>query len=327
MVVQQLDDRHSSITYSGVWERAGISPEFDNTTTWSNLTGSTATVVFYGTSISVWGTIGFSGLGIAPLSSYSIDHGPVSIFTAAQIPTTQYNQRFFQSDQLTPTSHTLNISTLANGGYFYLDYLLVVTPDSATSSTSTTIPTPSSPTTTSPTNTPQMPSSKRDLPIGVIVGGVSGAIALLALAIICILVIKRKMNQRHDRQTSKPEVTTSLWSKFPSTKTGGLTPFVTQPYRPLHNHNYGAEHQADYSSFISSPQLHDPFATSRSNVSTLTSQSASREHPSTDIPLAVRDRIPTSKAAALLQSQGSSSASPSTMPQDRYEGPPPNYNE
>lgn len=48
MAILALDDRDPSIIYSGGWAQAGSANEFDGTTTWTAVAGSTAKLTFTG---------------------------------------------------------------------------------------------------------------------------------------------------------------------------------------------------------------------------------------------------------------------------------------
>lgn len=48
MSIITLDDRDKAIVYSAGWARGGSTNEFDKTTTWTAVAGSTAKVTFNG---------------------------------------------------------------------------------------------------------------------------------------------------------------------------------------------------------------------------------------------------------------------------------------
>ncbi|KAF8153256.1 hypothetical protein B0H34DRAFT_722866 [Crassisporium funariophilum] len=211
-----IDDRDESITYVGQWQQKGVSQEYKSTTSETQRMGDTARITFYGsslsmlspisyicrkgTNISVWGTI-----GTAPpeaQSTYIIDEAAFeSSFTGKQMPNKiQYQQKFFQSEQMPCTSHTLMITNLINGDELFLDYFLVGFPcPSASQTVSTQVSTIASVTptrSTTPLSTPPSVSvesgtsgSKSDSDVGTIVGGVVGGIVLLLLI---IFVLRRR---------------------------------------------------------------------------------------------------------------------------------------
>ncbi|KAF8197020.1 hypothetical protein BJ912DRAFT_95600 [Pholiota molesta] len=159
MSVITYDDRDTIINYSSGWTRGGNTADVDGTSTWTTVNGSTATITFTGVQISVYGTIPV----ILPktTSSYSIDGGPPTLFTAPfQIQgsgtanTYFFQQLYYQSPILTPnTPHTLVVTSTVNSGtQFFLDFMKVE-PASSTS----TSPTPTGTTTTSTQQTTTSP--------------------------------------------------------------------------------------------------------------------------------------------------------------------------
>jgi len=133
-----VDDRDPSVTYStGDWAQAGIALEFNSTTTWTGVAGSTASISFIGSSIGVYGTVVARDRdkdSVAPLSLYSIDGGTPVRFRADPAGRTQYRQQFFQSPVLPESSHVLTIMyTSIQADPLFLDFFMV---DSATLSAS-----------------------------------------------------------------------------------------------------------------------------------------------------------------------------------------------
>lgn len=125
MSIRTLDDRDPSIVYSTGWAQAGLSLEYNSTTTWTALVGLTARVSFRGTAVGVFGTITAKDKdSVAPESLYSIDGGLPVRFAAAQAPRPQYSQRFFLSPVLPEADHVLTI-TNAGVGALFLDFVMV----------------------------------------------------------------------------------------------------------------------------------------------------------------------------------------------------------
>ncbi|KAF8963489.1 hypothetical protein BDZ97DRAFT_1919736 [Flammula alnicola] len=307
--LQPIDDRDPLISYSGTWEDGGVDNEYNKTTTWTNWSGSTAKITFSGTSISVWGTIAVADLGVAPHSSYSVDDGPAMLYEANQSSTAQYRQQFFQSGNLSPTNHTLLLTTLVEGAYFYLDYALITPADTSaalngSSSSSSLLPSssPSITTTTRPATSttplqsqPVSSSSEAGIPVGAIVGGSLGGLALIMFTIIAFLLLKRKKNGLAQSANSGEENTTSLRSR----RTASLTPFVSRPY-PRYEHR-------DYLSPSASLQQMDVFGS---------------------YPAPSQDSLSASKVAALRVSHIRRSPSAPNASNSHYhphEAPPPRY--
>jgi len=163
-----------------------------------------------GTSVSVWGTI--SNFGDAPISSYSIDGGAEETYNATILQNIQYQLQFFQSKGLTLASHTLVITILTEDARFFLDYISVTPNVTASpplssslapylSASSTLTPRVSSRTapaviTTLSATTPSLDSAKDKLPVGPIIGGALGGLALLTFAFIGFMFLWKKSKDR-----------------------------------------------------------------------------------------------------------------------------------
>ncbi|KJA18653.1 hypothetical protein HYPSUDRAFT_218052 [Hypholoma sublateritium FD-334 SS-4] len=229
-----IDDRSPSLVYAGSWNQGGIASEFGGTDTWTNASGSTASIDFSGTQISVWGTVAMIGVGVAPQSSYSIDDGTPVLFVGIQRSDPQYMQLFFQSDTLPFNNHTLRIETLASGGDYSLDFLSVVPLNSTGASSPST--------STSPiTATAAAHSSTKNVPIGAILGGVLGGIGVIALTIIGVLFLKRKQSDESHKIDYFPVTqiarSPAVATVYPATKsdiTDGHDTTASEPYFSHH---------------------------------------------------------------------------------------------
>jgi hypothetical protein len=181
----------------------------------------------------------------------------------------QYQRLFFHSTPLTLASHTLVITILTEDAYFFLDIfqLLHVTASSSTPSTlspsfytSSTLtpslrPHPvSSVTTALSATTSPVDSSKDKVPLGFIVGGALGVLALILFAFIGFMFVRRKNKGRSYER--KPAFTNNsscefrvflqcivwvlnnrfkispAWIRVPRAS-GGITPFQPHLYHPL----------------------------------------------------------------------------------------------
>ncbi|KJA14930.1 hypothetical protein HYPSUDRAFT_220245 [Hypholoma sublateritium FD-334 SS-4] len=127
MSLSDLDDRDPAFVYTGFWGQMSVEGlEFAGTSTWTNLSLSTAVISFTGVQITVFGTIAPIGDGAAPTTVYSLDNLPTKqSYTAVQQSQAQYRQQFFQSEILSSGAHTLEIQYQANEGQFILDYVQV----------------------------------------------------------------------------------------------------------------------------------------------------------------------------------------------------------
>ncbi|KAF8148415.1 hypothetical protein B0H34DRAFT_802952 [Crassisporium funariophilum] len=287
MAVLALDDRDASITYSTGWALSGSVLEYNRTTTWTGVAGSTARIAFRGTSIGVFGTVsGRKRGGIAPETTYSMDGGVPVKFTATQTLVNQYNQLFYQSPVIENGLHNLLITNVLAAEPFFMDFMLVVVPADATSlttstsSTSTTSTTSSTSTqppslvvvtitstssspTTSPTEAPSnggnalgSTSSSKSNNTPAIVGGIIAGIVVLVLLIFGIIFWRRRQNQR------KSEIRRSRTSWPPAMQSNAKLadpprhsqPPMTQAEQPPFSsyHNNGGYGQEQYTNSVPS---------------------------------------------------------------------------
>ncbi|KAF5321871.1 hypothetical protein D9619_000038 [Psilocybe cf. subviscida] len=128
MSTVEIDDRDSSIIWTGLWIRTGTASEHDATVSGSRNAGNTALVSFIGTSITVYGTIPQRGTNISSISLYSLDGDPVAgTFAPPPSPDVQPQQKFFVSPDLPYGSHQLYIlDTIISDG-LWLDFFTVTT--------------------------------------------------------------------------------------------------------------------------------------------------------------------------------------------------------
>ncbi|KAF7361043.1 Right-handed parallel beta-helix repeat-containing protein [Mycena sanguinolenta] len=123
-----IDDNDPLVQYSPPkgWLREGRPPEFDNTTHASATPGDTATLVFEGTSISVYGTL-TPGSEQSRLN-FSIDGAVMDSVPAPIVPTTVQNQLFWKSPVLSEAQHTLVVTNDQDlNRTFFLDYFIYIT--------------------------------------------------------------------------------------------------------------------------------------------------------------------------------------------------------
>ncbi|EIW77876.1 hypothetical protein CONPUDRAFT_75648 [Coniophora puteana RWD-64-598 SS2] len=169
-----VDEADSQVQYSGGWTNGGVYPEYDNTTHLTAGVGEYAMFNFTGVWVSVYGTLGGTGLTVIdagiPQSQYVIDGGEPTNFTAPNVSQTLYHYQYFSSGLLSDGEHSLVVTHM--GGYQGGN--TPVTPPSSSSSQS----------------------SKQTLIAGA-VGGVLGAIVLGALVGIFILYRREKAKRRY----------------------------------------------------------------------------------------------------------------------------------
>ncbi|EIW81898.1 hypothetical protein CONPUDRAFT_152797 [Coniophora puteana RWD-64-598 SS2] len=107
-----IDDRDAQISWSEHWWQAGVSPEYDGTSTGSNRTGDTVTFTFTGTWVSVYGMVGRNSYAGLPTSSYAIDGGRPTVFEPLAMEDSVYRYQMFSSDILDDGVHTLIINNI-----------------------------------------------------------------------------------------------------------------------------------------------------------------------------------------------------------------------
>lgn len=154
-----------------------------------------------GTSVSIYGIFSWTNIGgisatytldgNAEFMSYPVTAGSPEHLSADGQAT---NFLFYEKDNLTPNAHTLimNITDLQNQA-FSLDFITYLPSFSSfvTMPNLTTIPSES--TTATATSSPTIHSdSSNDVPIGAIVGGVLGGLALLVIIGLALVCIRRR---------------------------------------------------------------------------------------------------------------------------------------
>ncbi|KAF8201956.1 hypothetical protein K438DRAFT_1965405 [Mycena galopus ATCC 62051] len=123
-----LDDRDPLIDYAGTWTGAGSSSEFYGTTTFSPEPGSTASLSFVGTSVTVFGTIGVANAANASMA-FVVDGSVTGIYVPpSNITSAIHHQALWESPILSTGTHTLVIVQAAapasTSGVIFLDYIM-----------------------------------------------------------------------------------------------------------------------------------------------------------------------------------------------------------
>ncbi|ESK94700.1 hypothetical protein Moror_14259 [Moniliophthora roreri MCA 2997] len=187
-----MDDLDPSIRYfpEHLWDIEGSSNEFNFSTHSAFTANVSLTLTFHGIAIGVYGTIDPTSPGSVPITRYSVDDGPATIFTPPRLDALAYQQPFYQSPVLEDREHTLRVSLVSHGIPFWLDYFNITPGILASISQST--PSMTLPSTTS---TPTEVKSNKTRFIGGVVGGVLGALLLLALT--GIFIVRRRKHEEH----------------------------------------------------------------------------------------------------------------------------------
>ncbi|KAF8588070.1 hypothetical protein K439DRAFT_702488 [Ramaria rubella] len=224
-----IDDSDPAIkAVNGTWTHFKGGQYYNGTETLTRDPGATSMYVFNGTGISVFGTQCDPAGGNTTVSTYMIDGGSKSTYTVP--PGVICNQNFvnfFSSPPLENGQHTLLITNLNNGAWYFLDYLQVTSP-ALLSSTNVTS---SSPSLSPPSAGVSIPaqtdasavSGSSSISSGAIAGIAVGGVGLLALFLAAILVWRRR------RQSSKKRMEAILIE--PDEIPADLTPYHVPPPR------------------------------------------------------------------------------------------------
>ncbi|KAJ2915227.1 hypothetical protein MD484_g5179, partial [Candolleomyces efflorescens] len=212
VVIEQTDP---SIQYaSGDWQAA-------DDAMLALQAGSTVNVKFTGTKLTWVGQI-VGGLPSDPSSgTYTLDSRSPVRFTwngSSAIPTTQLYQTFFETPDLDMGTHTLTVTHQGTSAPIVLDYLLVedgdiiaATPGDPAPSSTAVVPGD----TTAP---PSTSSSGSKTPVGAIVGGVLGGIALIGIFVLAFFFLRRRTSARRglDEKVSNPYYSPDINGSRPS---------------------------------------------------------------------------------------------------------------
>ncbi|KAI0677340.1 hypothetical protein C8Q78DRAFT_84773 [Trametes maxima] len=163
---------------------------YDNTIAFSGtiteiVTGGTASLTFSGTAVVVYG-IATTDFSVAPPSAtFKIDGSLQQTSTAPNNGSLSYSYPFFESGELSSGQHTLDIAVThgTNEYPFILDYIVYLPESGATPTAS------QQATATAPPGPTVFTSPKAAVPVGAIVGGVVGGIAVLLGAAIAVYLL------------------------------------------------------------------------------------------------------------------------------------------
>ncbi|GJE87524.1 hypothetical protein PsYK624_036070 [Phanerochaete sordida] len=228
-----VDDTDPSISYSSGWLRVTTDAEYNDTKTGANAAGMTATFVFNGTEIEVYGSLGSWDVYGVPVSTYEIDGlpGTQTTYTAPLITPGTFSSHvlFYRSPPLSAAEHTLVI-TDTNGtapSVYWLDYIIYApssgvalaatsssqgsTSQTSSSTSSSSLAASSSTTSSSssssgsPTSLPAKASTSH---AGAIAGGVVGGVAFLAALVLLLFWF---CYRKRPRGTPEDEVLYEAW--------------------------------------------------------------------------------------------------------------------
>ncbi|KAH9851552.1 hypothetical protein C2E23DRAFT_229419 [Lenzites betulinus] len=152
-----VDNADPTIQYKGAWTaQTGLdnTDYYAGTIVYANVSGATATLVFTGNCVKVFGAIVAPPGTYNTLSTYTIDGGPPTVFQPpSEITTPMYNQLFFGSGTISYGLHTIVVKNM--GEQFWLDTIVFDVPDPIPSS----VPSRSTQETTPGTSQAPTPSS------------------------------------------------------------------------------------------------------------------------------------------------------------------------
>ncbi|KAH6896363.1 hypothetical protein BKA70DRAFT_1570010 [Coprinopsis sp. MPI-PUGE-AT-0042] len=206
-----VDHTDNAITYNGFWGTVDTRAHF------TAINGHNAEFEFVGTKLSWWGLLDSNtGPNKPTTGTYAIDRGPPTTFALENLLGNEgitLNQQFFETPLLPQGLHHIKVTfqgTLFQTTALTLSYLLIqggslgsASPIAGGTSLSVTDP--------SPTNVPSASANVEGLnhgdanaPVGVIAGGVVGGVAVIALTIILLLLL------RHRRYSNKPTAEAGL---------------------------------------------------------------------------------------------------------------------
>ena len=250
-------------------------------------------------------------------ATYSIDGETPITFLLKGLPvnstTTVYNQKFFETAQLSPTSHTLKVVYEGtNSTPLTLDYLIIQNGTSSSTTSSTTSFPTSTGSTASSTSTP------KSAPVGSIVGGVIGGLALIIFAVLGFFLLRRRQKRdvQEEISTSTPQpfeyTPLHLSSPTPNTSSSGGFAYsqVPQTAQLGGRVTYGVKGQVHHGSLsnVTNTNSIEPPSTSSPDVNTYPTNL--RAVPLQQAALNLANPSPSSSSSSPPASTTSSSARP-----------------
>ncbi|KAF9051342.1 hypothetical protein BJ165DRAFT_878254 [Panaeolus papilionaceus] len=199
MNLTQIDNADARVVYGGGWSTYKNGDMFNNTIALTRSVGSTATLMFTGNSIAVYGELGPYSPDIPAITKYEIDDGDPITFAPPSPASDLPRLLFFQSRAYPYGTHKLVMTNMMDSDWIWLDYF-EVTNNGDPSVTSL----PLNPTFTpniSPTSTSPAASNSNKPSSGVIVGATLGGLAAALLIMAAILFCWWRRKLARSRQT------------------------------------------------------------------------------------------------------------------------------
>ncbi|KIP07483.1 hypothetical protein PHLGIDRAFT_118062 [Phlebiopsis gigantea 11061_1 CR5-6] len=194
-----VDDQPTGnvLQYNGDWSHLySLANAVNNTLSYTAEAGNSVILKFNGTGVGVVGATAPVGDKEPPISTYVIDGGsPVTYTAPTNITATLFSQTFFLQQSLSASEHTLviNVTRASDAAPFLLDYIGYVPLSNTTNSTSATsssLPSSSAASTSTPSTAGV--STKSATPVGAIVGGTIGGVALIVITVLGVLLLRSK---------------------------------------------------------------------------------------------------------------------------------------
>ncbi|KAJ7489120.1 hypothetical protein FB451DRAFT_1553002 [Mycena latifolia] len=235
-----IDDRASTVSYTGTWVVGGTSHEHAGTVSSSVNAGDHFSVPFTGTGISVYGTFDSSSAGVK--TSYTIDGGSATTVTSSSSGADSYQQLFWKSDAVSSGDHNLvvtmvSVNDVGDGeGTVWFDYFNVTsalsTPSSSSSSGfgSSSSSSAAAAGHTSKTSTATSAGSSASTSSTAVAGKKSSSHTIAAVVVIVLVVALICVGFFFWRKRKQPRYTDFLPSAKMSSAMSGPPP--TQPFLP-----------------------------------------------------------------------------------------------
>ncbi|KAF8814289.1 hypothetical protein BYT27DRAFT_7250138 [Phlegmacium glaucopus] len=191
-----VDDQDPRVKYGGgtnKWIFKSRAEQFNATAMLTRSAGATATLLFNGTAISVYGRIDTPDEN-STVSTYAINNGVPVVFDAPHVPTILFNELFYSSPVLSPGEQTLTITNLHDNAWFYLDYFNITMVHEASIANPSSVQ-PSSVQPSIATSTGVQVSSKKGITAGVAVGITLGVICFLVIVILCYIWLQKRRSR------------------------------------------------------------------------------------------------------------------------------------
>ncbi|KAJ3505449.1 hypothetical protein NLJ89_g7412 [Agrocybe chaxingu] len=288
-----IDDTNTTlINYQGEWELViGSTRQWEGTVHTTGQAGATATFSFRGYQLWIWGTIPpGDGTNIVDIS---LDEGSPNTTSRTSNVSASYNELYYESPLLPETYHTVvvtNRGSEANGNTLFLldrfefetsdEFPSFSAPGGSTSSTSISTPTTSSVGDGSDNST----SEGATTPVGAIVGGVVGGLALAFCALGYFLWRRRKRGRASEGESLDQSHRTELTAPTPFPKEPPSSQSSSAPLSREIQHQ-ASSNQISEKAVYQNP--HDTESTQPSNPAAMTSSmtvdTTASSHPITSL--------------------------------------------